>query len=204
MAVISDGYPSTLPADFSGERVKAYIDLLLFCNELEIQQRILSRPNVQFGFLPEDAVAAIAELGIRDALALNRTHDHEQRTFYSRACSFQDDVTRTWRGTPPRVSMLVPPVSVEDKTTNKGSGKVIIGLLVLFGILKATASDALEGKISSLSLGDDWDRRWLILTGDGLTQIRVRSFQELYRGSSNTNGGTQGTSTSNSSNQQTD
>ena len=51
-----------------------------------------------------------------------------------------------------KASILVPPVSVEDETTNLGSGKVALGMLLLFGILKATSNDAeAEGNLASVA-----------------------------------------------------
>ena len=47
---------------------------------------------------------------------------------------------------------MVPPMSVEDEITKDVSAKVILGLLILFKILKITHSGGTDGKLDGLAL----------------------------------------------------
>ena len=78
---------------------------------------------------------------------------------------------------------LIPPVSPEDETTNVGAAKNVLSLLLLYGILVATDATGTEGNIKSINLATNYKDRWLMVIGDGLTQIRVRTFIELIESS---------------------
>ena len=50
--------------------------------------------------------------------------------------SFQHDATKFWRGDKKGAKLIIPPVNTEDKTKNKGASKVVLSLMVLFGVLE--------------------------------------------------------------------
>ena len=46
--------------------------------------------------------------------------------------------TWKWRGHPKEAHVIIPPASPHDETTNSGAAKVILSLLVMFGVLRKT------------------------------------------------------------------
>jgi hypothetical protein len=85
---------------------------------------------------------------------------------------------------PPRATVLAPPVSPDDKTTTRGAGKVILRILLLFGLLVPTVSTAIQGKVQAVQLPADYQKRWLVLVGDGLSQMRLQAFKDMLHTSS--------------------
>jgi hypothetical protein len=79
-----------------------------------------------------------------------------------------------------RPSCWYPPstVSLEDETTSCGSGKVILSLMEMFGILEATETDGVDGNVRHLRLAEGYEAKFLCVFGDGLTQIRVNGFKD--------------------------
>ena len=79
-----------------------------------------------------------------------------------------------------RSKIIIPPVSPEDETTNKGAAKVVLSLLVFFGILEPISQEgATQNNITQLRLKEGYEERHLVVVGDGLSQIRVRTFSQL-------------------------
>ena len=87
---------------------------------------------------------------------------------------------------------------MQDETTNLGAAKVILTMLRLSGLLVKdkiapatrlnTSTD--EGSdeetevintMEGLDIAPDWEKRNLILFGDGLSQVRARAFEELIQ-----------------------
>jgi hypothetical protein len=48
---------------------------------------------------------------------------------------------------------------------------VILSILLLFGPLVPTNSKAIEGNVGAVQLPDDYRKYWLVLVGDGLSQM---------------------------------
>ena len=61
-------------------------------------------------------------------------------SFYSKVYKFHRNVAVIWKGKAEAASILVPPFTLEYETTNKGAAKVILSLLLFFGILEGTES----------------------------------------------------------------
>ena len=79
-----------------------------------------------------------------------------------------------------RSKIIIPPVSPEDETTNKGAAKVVLSLLVFFGILEPISQEgATQNNITQLRLKEGYKGRNLVVVDDGLSQIRVRTFAQL-------------------------
>ena len=74
------------------------------------------------------------------------------------------------------VKLLIPPVSPDNETTNKGAANVIMSLLLMHGVVEATSNDGVNGNLKSIRLTDDYKDRYVMLVGDGLSQIRVKTF----------------------------
>ena len=71
--------------------------------------------------------------------------------------SFQHDATKFWRGDKKGAKLIIPPVSPEDKKVNKGASKVVLYLLVLFGILEPISQEgAKKNNITHLQLKEGY------------------------------------------------
>ena len=64
-----------------------------------------------------------------------------------------------------------------DETTNVGAAKVILSMLRMVGILKC--EDEASDDVRKLTLADDWEKRTFMLTGDGLSQVRARTLDDI-------------------------
>jgi hypothetical protein len=117
---------------------------------------------------------------VSDHLQPNRSRNG----FYHRATGFQRRSTVKWQKNPPRVTVLAPPVSPDDETTTRGAGKVILSILLLFGLLVPTDSTALQGNVSAVQLLADYKKGWLVLVDDGLSQMRIQAFKDMLDTSS--------------------
>ena len=72
--------------------------------------------------------------------------------------------------------LLVPPISQEDKT--------ILSLLALFEIMEGQTYEGEHGSVKELELAENFWKRYLVIVGDGLSQMRARTFNELIEDSS--------------------
>ena len=60
---------------------------------------------------------------------------------------------------------------------NKGSAKVVLSLLVLFGIIEPISQEgATQNNIIQIQLKEGYKGRNLVVVVDGLFRIRVRTF----------------------------
>ena len=106
----------------------------------------------------------------------NKKSESRHAGFIRRAFHFQRSVTHTWRngGHTPCAQEIVPPVSPDDERTNVGAAKNMVSLLILRGILILLNAEGAKGMLSELKLHNDYKSKWVMLVGDGLTQIRVK------------------------------
>ena len=79
----------------------------------------------------------------------------------------------------PPAKLLIPPVSPENETTNKGAANVIMSLLLMHGILEPTTNDGANGDLKGIRLAHDYKDRFVMLVGDGLSQIRAKTFEKM-------------------------
>lgn len=57
---------------------------------------------------------------------------------------------------------------------------MVLSMLLMFGLIKAMADDAIQGNLNNIALAANYKDRWLIIVGDGLSQMRrLRAFKEL-------------------------
>ena len=117
--------------------------------------------------------------------------------FTTALLSFQINVTECWRGKRSICDAMIMPVLVENELTQKGSSKVILGLLSLFGIIKLNNSESsnfnnnihdnnltVNDKTSTtkknifngVQLCDGYKNKKLFIVGDGFSQSRLMSF----------------------------
>jgi hypothetical protein len=155
-----EDYESAINVDATGDRVLAYIKLVLLSDALVTQKRLISI-EPKWLYLEEPAtVPANDTLLVAGYLQPNRSLDG----FYHCATPFQRRSTCKWRHDPPRATVLAPPVSPDNKTTTWGAGKVILSILLLFGLWIPTDSTAIEGNV---------------LVGNGLSQMRLQAFKDM-------------------------
>ena len=84
------------------------------------------------------------------------------------------------------------PVSPHDETSNKGAANVLISMLLAYGILEIKSDNDNNNNseeeatdiVHKLQLCDGYEKRYLLIVGDGLTQIRIDTFRELIEESS--------------------
>ena len=127
--------------DVTGKRVESYYEMAMAAAIVTKFQRLIPRSDFEcFSFMDRKAVVAIQKLQIASKLKRNKYDEFNGtgKSFNTYMSLFQTIATKQWRGTMPKTAMIIPPISPEDKKTNKGAGKVILSLLALFGILEAT------------------------------------------------------------------
>ena len=83
-----------LGSDASGDRVKAFVDLVFTAEEYQCQERFLSRPNKEYSFIPSKVVEAIEISGVAEILAANRL----RHGLYRQAHQFQRCSVEKWKG----------------------------------------------------------------------------------------------------------
>jgi hypothetical protein len=167
--------------DNTGLRVESYASLVHLAEIMKGFRRLLPSESAKpFNFQPPAFTEAMQAIDAVGKLERNRIKvNNELKSFYAKVTDFQRETTEIWRGCPSQTELLLPPVSPEDETTNIGAAKVVLSLLVLYGILEYTGSDGVEGNLKSVKLADGYEEKYLMLVGDGLSQIRVRTFTNL-------------------------
>ena len=85
---------------------------------------------------------------------------------------------------------MIPPVSPHNETMNTGVVKVILSLLVLYGLLESNGStaDNEDADIKQLRLAPNASKRYLLMVSDGLTQMRAKQFNKLIEETSHSFG----------------
>ena len=154
--------------DLTGERVNAWASLAMLSSQIYKLQRLVKlKDNERFQFQHDDNITCMKRLRINSKLQKNRNG------FYSKVKHFQFKETQKWRGQPKEAHVIIPPASPHGKTTNSGAAKVILSLLVMFGVLRKTDTGNGIGdnhdKIKNLTLAPNAKERFLVMVGDGLT-----------------------------------
>jgi hypothetical protein len=156
-------------SDATGKRVAAYVDHVALAGELQAQHRYLSRPTTDFKFLNERSRKAIRDSGLTTVLRLNRSNDG----LYHRAHKFQFESVKKWKGQQTPVKLLCLPLSVDDETKTEECGNVLLSFMERSGIIKVRGKDT-----TSIQLADDYDSKWQLTVGDGLSQMRMRQYND--------------------------
>ena len=187
--------------DASGNRVKTYAEVVFVAHTLARFVHLLPFWLPEFEFSNEDHNETLQQLQIvRRLKPLTRKKPILLKTCNANDNSgglirnmvdFQWKCTLTWRNsghiTP--ASALIPPVNPDDETTNIGAAQNVVSLLLLRGILECTENDAVDDAainvdVTKVKLAEGYERKWLMLVGDGLTQMRVKTFSDLVQQSS--------------------
>ena len=107
-----------------------------------------------------DHARAIKKLALPSRLKTNKSVIIPEmgRSFYTGMGLFQHKTTKLWMGDRKKCSLLVPPISKEDETTNKGAAKVILSLLALFGIMEGQSYEGEHGSVRELELAKNFEK----------------------------------------------
>ena len=136
--------------------------------------------NNGFAHQNDKNVEAMYRTGIPAILDPNRrTLGGDQQSYYKSMSEFPARVALQWKGESTKVSLLIQPLSTMDETTNKGAAIVCISQFIVFGILKPLGDKGVQGDLRELELSQNYYERSMVLIGDGLTMVRVRTFQDL-------------------------
>ena len=174
--------------DTSGERVNRYAKVIQVAHVLSRMARLIPFWTSAFKFSNNEHWSSMAVLQVKERLRpLNKKRRNKEDSGLLRHVrNFQRNVTYSWRngGVISTASALIPPVSPEDETTNIGAGQNVVSMLLLRGILEADDSDGAMGDMNKIRLAEDYEQKWLMLVGDGLTQIRIKTFVDIIQKSS--------------------
>ena len=177
--------------DVTGDRVQSYYDVKRTMSITRRLKRIIPYTSDRFfQFSNPEHNAGLLSLSVCDKLKNNW-----QRTIPSNKpgvhCSWYHHILKTsysqtmvWRGKPKPAQLLIPAVSPENETTNKGAANVIMSLLLYHGVVEPTSSDGANGDVKGMRLAHDYKDRHVMLVGDGLSQIRVKTFETMIQESS--------------------
>jgi hypothetical protein len=153
-------------ADFTGKRVQSYMDIILLAETLQSFQQNLSTTK-EYSFLPKGSRR-------RQKIVSVLRKCRGLKGLFNCAHKFQKLVVLAWRGETSKASTLSPPVQDRDETTLKGAAGAILDLLRLAGmIVRSTLATG-----PTWVLANDFEKRWFILAGDGLSYERFRTFAE--------------------------
>lgn len=241
--LIDNSYGFNPNPDMSGASVEEYAKRIWFASKVYSQHRYFGKlsEGTRHHYQSDESHDAMIRLNLFEKFEACRTRNrYGPSAFYSQAFTYQNRETRIWRGEVKKASVIIPPLSAQNETTNLGAAKVVLSMLRLCGLLEPTevgptipsstlaspssstsasaassstsvspststsvsASSSANASPSSstsastsassnpsellgMTLGKDWNKRHLILFGDGLSQVRARSFDNLIRDSSN-------------------
>jgi hypothetical protein len=166
-------------ADVSGERVNAYMDLVLAAHEACIMRKLIpASAEKGFKFQQQDNSDSICLLNLARFQPLRARNG-----FFKNCKDFQQSAVHIWRLDVPRASAILPPALCEDQTSNRGSAKAVLSLLQLYEIIEVTASSGVDGDIKELKLAENHKKRYLMTVGDGLTQMRLAASRMMIESS---------------------
>ena len=189
--------------DMSGKAVEEYAKRVWFASKLYAQHRYFGKVSEsnRHHYQSDASYNAMIQLNLFNKFeACRKRGSNGGPAFYSQAFTYQRRETHIWRGDVKKASVIIPPLSAQNETTNLGAAKVVLTMLRLCGLLvpqrsngENTRDESKESKESKdsneseepellgMKLGDNWNNRRLILFGDGLSQVRARSFDALIR-----------------------
>ena len=89
--------------------------------------------------------------------------------------------TKVWRGEPSPAKMLIPPVTPENEITNKGAANVVMLVLLYHNIVEPINNDGANSNVKGMKLADNYHEHYVMLAGDGLSQICVKTFENMIQ-----------------------
>ena len=107
--------------DMSGDRVEAYANPVMVSSSIQKIQRLVSFCNdVTFQFQQAINLTATTSLHVQRRLKKISYYALNEESFAYKVRSFPHDATKCWCGVQKGAKLIIPPVSTEDETTNKG------------------------------------------------------------------------------------
>jgi hypothetical protein len=137
--------------------------------ELKAQKQYLSRPEKATKFMNDRHSKTLGESTITSILAKNRVNNG----LYARAHKFQRESVKKWKGKQRPAKLLTLPLSFDDETRTEECGNVLLLFLERSGIIEVRGSDA-----DSIKISDNYETKWQLTVGDGLSQMRMRQYSE--------------------------
>ena len=129
--------------DITGDRVESWARLVMMASQIyKLQRLLISDDRNYLKFQHEDNLHSMRLLKVNSRLHPNRSG------FYQKVKWFQHNERIQWRGNVTAAQVIIPPISPHDETTNSGAEKVILSLLILYGILESNNA-------SGAGAGDD-------------------------------------------------
>ena len=177
--------------DVSGDRVAKYYELKRVIGYTRRLKRIIPYSSSSFFMysIPQ-YTNALSNLCACEKLKPNwqQTYPSDSTNVY---CSFYHHILKllytypqVWRGQLTPAKMLIPPVSPENETINCGAANVVMSLLLYHRIVEPVNNEGANGDVKGMQLTDDYRDRYIMLVGDGLSQIRVKTFENMIQESS--------------------
>ena len=162
--------------DVSSDRVECWASLAQLASQIfKLQQLVKMNDNDQFQFQYDQNIVSMKRLKINSKLKGN------QGGFYRTVKNYQYNETLKWRAKSTAAQVIILPVSPHDENTTSGAAKVILSLLVLYGILDSSEANknSEDPNLRKLRLSPNAQERYLLMVGDSLTQMRAKRFSEL-------------------------
>ena len=114
---------------------------------------------------------------VMNILSKNRT----MKGIYREARQFQSKAVDSWSGEKSNVRTCPLPTMAEDETTTLGTGAVLLQIMDLCGLINVLSGQGVDQR--SILQSSDLTK-WLYLVGDGLTQVRLKSFMDVIHSDS--------------------
>ena len=177
--------------DVTGERVAKYYEMKRTIGYTRRLKRIIPYSlSSYFMYSIPEFTEVLSNLFICEKLKHNwqRTYPSDSNNVQ---CSFYHHLLKTlytypqiWRGQVTPAKLLIPPVSPENETTNRGAANVVMSLLLYHGIVVPVSNQGANGDVKEMRLAEDYGERYVMLVGDGLSQVRVQTFENMIQESS--------------------
>jgi len=157
--------------DITGALVERYAKMVLVAQKLKMFRRIIPFWCGRFQFQNDKHYLSMTNLNVIERLK-------PSGWILQVGDQFQPNAVRVWRngGNITEASALLPPVSPYEELMKRGAGQNITSMLLIRGILVPIECAGAAGSISKIRLAPDYKNKWLMLVGDGLTQIWIKSF----------------------------
>jgi hypothetical protein len=137
--------------------------------EFKAQQHFLSRPKTDFKFMNAKSRTAFTASGIMTLLEPNRLYGG----LYECANKFQRESAKEWKNQQKLAQLLCLPLSYGNETKFNKCSNVLLLLLEMSSIILVWGKDA-----KTIVLADDYNTKWQITVGDGLSQLKMRQYDD--------------------------
>jgi hypothetical protein len=158
--------------DYTGKRVKSYVDLVQLAFNLAAQRKHLSmgQDRLNYSFRPDKYKDNATFSRVSAVLNRNRL----EGKLYHAAARFQRNAVDQWRGERDPALLLMLRILKDDETTSIGASRVILKFALRTKLIVLSS----EKTGPKFVLGPDWDKTWVAMVGDGLTGVRFRQLVE--------------------------